>query len=35
MGKMKEQIVLFHSADVGGREAETVAEVVRSGWFTN
>jgi perosamine synthetase len=34
MTKVKEQIVPFHSADVGEHEAQAAAEVVLSGWLT-
>ena len=34
MTKVREQIVPFHSADVGEEEAQAAAEVVRSGWLT-
>lgn len=34
MTTINEQIVPFHSADIGEKEAEAAAEVVRSGWLT-
>ena len=34
MSKVKEQIVPFHRAAVGEREAQAAADVVRSGWIT-
>jgi len=34
MKKVQEQIIPFHSADVGEREAQAAAAVVRSGWLT-
>jgi perosamine synthetase len=34
MTKVKEQIIPFHSADVGEEEAQAAAEVIRSGWLT-
>jgi len=34
MTKLKEQIIPFHSADVGEEEAQAAAEVIRSGWLT-
>ena len=34
MSEVKEQIIPFHSADVGEEEAQAAAEVIRSGWLT-
>jgi dTDP-4-amino-4,6-dideoxygalactose transaminase len=34
MTKIQEQIIPFHSADVGEQEAQAAAAVVRSGWLT-
>jgi perosamine synthetase len=34
MTEVKEQIIPFHSADVGEEEAQAAAEVIRSGWLT-
>ncbi len=34
MTKVKEQIIPFHSADIGEEEAQAAAEVIRSGWLT-
>ncbi|MDR3777254.1 MAG: DegT/DnrJ/EryC1/StrS family aminotransferase [Terracidiphilus sp.] len=34
MSEVKEQIIPFHSADVGEEEAKAAAEVIRSGWLT-
>ena len=34
MTKIREQIIPFHSADVGEQEAQAAAAVVRSGWLT-
>lgn len=34
MSEVKEQIIPFHSADVGEEEAQAAAEVIRFGWLT-
>ena len=34
MTETKDQIIPFHSADVGEEEAQAAAEVIRSGWLT-
>jgi perosamine synthetase len=34
MAKVIEQIIPFHSADVGEEEAQAAGEVIRSGWLT-
>jgi perosamine synthetase len=34
MTEVNEQIIPFHSADVGEEEAQAAAEVIRSGWLT-
>lgn len=34
MDNLREQIIPFHSADVGDEEAQAAADVIRSGWLT-
>lgn len=34
MTEVKDQIIPFHSADVGEEEAQAAADVIRSGWLT-
>ncbi|QNI30782.1 DegT/DnrJ/EryC1/StrS family aminotransferase [Alloacidobacterium dinghuense] len=34
MTEVQEQVIPFHSADVGEQEAQAAADVVRSGWLT-